>query len=134
MPLLPRWKTAADVPVQYRLPLLRMCGGGTPASRLPQGGGRGTGSRAARRPELSRRGMAGRKRETQMSEQKHPVTNVTVRLVGTDGNAFALLGKVRQALRRAGYDAGFIERFTKEAMAGNYDELLACIMRYVNVE
>lgn len=78
--------------------------------------------------------MAGRKRETQMSEQKYPITNVTVRLVGTDGNAFALLGKVRQALRRAGYDAGFIERFTKEAMAGNYDELLACIMRYVNVE
>ena len=78
--------------------------------------------------------MAGRKRETQMSGQKYPVTNVTVRLVGTDGNAFALLGKVRQALRRAGYDAGFIERFTKEAMAGNYDELLASIMRYVNVE
>ena len=69
-----------------------------------------------------------------MSGQKYPVTNVTVRLVGTDGNAFALLGKVRQALRRAGYDAGFIERFTKEAMAGSYDELLACIMRYVNVE
>ena len=69
-----------------------------------------------------------------MNGQKCPVTNVTVRLVGTDGNAFALLGKVRQALRRAGYDAGFIERFTKEAMAGSYDELLACIMRYVNVE
>ncbi|MGE4300408.1 MAG: hypothetical protein AB7F40_02270 [Victivallaceae bacterium] len=69
-----------------------------------------------------------------MSGQKYPVTNVTVRLVGTDGNAFALLGKVRQALRRAGYDIGFIEQFTKEAMGGNYDELLACIMRYVNVE
>ena len=69
-----------------------------------------------------------------MNGRKYPVTNVTVRLVGTDGNAFALLGKVRQALRRAGYDAGFIEWFTKEAMAGNYDELLACIMRYVNVE
>jgi len=69
-----------------------------------------------------------------MSGQTYPVTNVTVRLVGTDGNAFALLGKVRQAFRRAGYDAGFIEQFTKEAMAGSYDELLACIMRYVNVE
>ncbi|OQA76214.1 MAG: hypothetical protein BWY31_04650 [Lentisphaerae bacterium ADurb.Bin242] len=69
-----------------------------------------------------------------MSGQTYPVTNVTVRLVGTDGNAFALLGKVRQALRRAGYDAGFIEQFTKEAMAGSYDELLACIMRYVNVK
>ena len=41
-----------------------------------------------------------------MNGRKYPVTNVTVRLVGTDGNAFARLGKVRQALRRAGYDAG----------------------------
>ena len=65
---------------------------------------------------------------------KYPITNVTVRLVNTDGNAFALLGRVRQALRRAGYDTTFIEGFTAEAMAGNYDELLATIMRYVNVE
>ncbi len=63
-----------------------------------------------------------------------PYTNVTVRLVNTDGNAFALLGRVRQALRRTGYDTAFIEGFTAEAMAGNYDELLQCIMRYVNVE
>ena len=63
-----------------------------------------------------------------------PYTNVTVRLINTDGNAFALLGKVRQALRRAKYDTAFIEQFTQDAMAGNYDELLQCIMRYVNVE
>ena len=65
---------------------------------------------------------------------KYPITNVTVRLVNTDENAFALLGRVRQALRRAGYDTAFIEGFTAEAMAGNYDELLQCIMRYINVE
>ena len=63
-----------------------------------------------------------------------PYTNVTVQLINTDGNAFALLGKVRQTLRSAEYDTAFIERFTQEAMAGNYDELLQCIMRYVNVE
>jgi len=63
-----------------------------------------------------------------------PYTNVTVQLVNTDGNAFALLGKVRQALRRAGYDTAFIEEFTAEAMAGNYDELIQSIMRYVEVE
>lgn len=63
-----------------------------------------------------------------------PYTNVSVRLINTDGNAFALLGKVRQALRRAKYDTAFIEQFTHDAMAGNYDELLQCIMRYVNVE
>ncbi|MFA7178193.1 MAG: hypothetical protein WC114_13165 [Smithellaceae bacterium] len=63
-----------------------------------------------------------------------PYTNVTVQLINTDGNAFALLGKVRQTLRSAEYDTAFIEGFTQEAMAGNYDELLQCIMRYVNVE
>ena len=63
-----------------------------------------------------------------------PYTNVTVRLINTDGNAFALLGKVRQALRRAKYDTALIEQFTHDAMAGNYDELLQCIMQYVNVE
>ena len=63
-----------------------------------------------------------------------PYTNVTVALINTDGNAFALLGKVRQSLRRAKYSAEFIEQFTQDAMAGSYDDLLACIMRYVNVE
>lgn len=63
-----------------------------------------------------------------------PYTNVTVALINTDGNAFALLGKVRQSLRRAKYSTEFIEQFTQEAMAGSYDDLLACIMRYVNVE
>lgn len=63
-----------------------------------------------------------------------PYTNVTVVLIKTDGNAFALLGKVRQALRRAKYNTEFIEQFTQDAMAGNYDDLLQCITRYVNVE
>ena len=63
-----------------------------------------------------------------------PYTNVTVVLINTDGNAFALLGKVRQSLRRAKYSTEFIEQFTQDAIAGSYDDLLACIMRYVNVE
>ncbi len=63
-----------------------------------------------------------------------PYTNVTVALINTDGNAFALLGKVRQSLRRAKYSTEFIEQFTQDAIAGSYDDLLACIMRYVNVE
>ena len=32
-----------------------------------------------------------------------PITNVKVRLVGEDGNAFAILGRCRAALRKAGY-------------------------------
>lgn len=68
-----------------------------------------------------------------MSTEKYPITDVTVRIINTDGNAHALLGKVRQELRRAGYDSEFIKKFTDEATSGNYDDLLCCIMKYVNV-
>jgi len=65
-------------------------------------------------------------------EPKYP--NITVQLVGSDGNAFAVLGKVRQALRRAKVAAEEIEAFMKEAMSGDYDNLLATCMKWVNVE
>ena len=63
-----------------------------------------------------------------------PYTNVTVRLVNTDGNAFALLGKVRQALRHAGYEPELIEEFTRDAMSGDYDHLIQTVLEYVDAE
>lgn len=63
-----------------------------------------------------------------------PITNVKVRLVGEDGNAFAILGRCRAAMRKAGYPQAFIDTFVAEATAGNYDDLLATVMRYVMVE
>jgi len=53
-----------------------------------------------------------------------PKTNVTVRLVGKDGNAFMIMGRVTQALRRAGH-ADLIEQYQKEATAGVMD--FSCI-------
>ncbi len=67
-----------------------------------------------------------------MTDVKYP--NVTVNLVGEDGNAFAILGKVGRALRRAGIDADELDAFRKEAKAGDYDHLLQTVMRWVNVE
>lgn len=61
---------------------------------------------------------------------RHP--DVEVELVGTDGNAFAVLGKVSKALTRAGY-GDEVEAFTAEATAGDYDDLLATAMRWVDV-
>lgn len=58
----------------------------------------------------------------------------TVKLIGTDGNAFAVLAKVRVSLKKSGADKETVERFTKEAMAGSYDNLLAVTMKYVDVE
>jgi len=56
-----------------------------------------------------------------------------VKLVGTDGNAFSILGKVRQALKMAKYPKEKIEEFTKEATKGDYNELLATCMKWADV-
>lgn len=63
-----------------------------------------------------------------------PITNVKVRMIGEDGNAWAILGRCRAALRKAGYPQAFIDTFVTEATAGNYDDLLATVMRYVVVK
>ena len=57
---------------------------------------------------------------------------VQVRLVGEDGNAFAILGRVQQALERAGVDADEIEAFYTEATANDYNHLLRTCMAWVD--
>ena len=65
-------------------------------------------------------------------EPKFP--NITVRLVGNDGNAFAVLGLVSKALKKANVPKDEISRFTDEAIQGDYDHLLRTVMQWVNVE
>lgn len=60
--------------------------------------------------------------------------NVTVKLVGEDGNAFAILGRVQSALRRGGASQEAIADFVKEATEGDYDHLLRTVLKYVNVD
>ncbi len=62
-----------------------------------------------------------------------PKTDVKVTLVGEDGNAFAILGRVKRALQRAGH-SDLAEAYMKEATSGDYDHLLAVTMDYVEVE
>lgn len=61
------------------------------------------------------------------------VTRVTVKQpkgLWADGNAFAILGKMQEALRKAGhYDAA--KAYIEEATAGNYQHLLAVTMSYI---
>jgi hypothetical protein len=59
---------------------------------------------------------------------------VTVQLVGTDGNAFAILAAVSRAMRRAGIEKTQINEFVDEATSGDYDHLLQTAMNTVNVE
>lgn len=67
-----------------------------------------------------------------MSGIKYP--NITVQLTGQNGNAFAIMGAVCQALRRAKVPKSEIDEYTSESMAGNYDELLRVAMKWVDVQ
>lgn len=67
-----------------------------------------------------------------MIDIKHP--EVRVQLVGADGNAFAILGRVQQALRVAGVSEDEVAAFFAEATAGDYDHLLATAMRWVETD
>lgn len=56
-----------------------------------------------------------------------------VKLVGTDGNVFALLGKCRSALKRAGLTEE-VDALTKEVTSSkSYSEALGVMNRYVDV-
>jgi len=63
-----------------------------------------------------------------------PLTKPTVNLIGEDGNAFAIMGRVRKALKQAGADQEYIDKYLGEATSGDYDNLLAVSMKYVDVE
>lgn len=67
-----------------------------------------------------------------VSDVRYP--DVTVKLSGTDGNAYAVLAKVRGALRRAGHGDVVTAEFMTEATSSDYNHLLATCMRWVNVE
>jgi hypothetical protein len=62
---------------------------------------------------------------------KYP--DITVQLTGTDGNAFAVLGKVSRALRQAGVPDDERQAFMAEATQGNYDHLLQVVWHWVDV-
>ena len=63
---------------------------------------------------------------------KYP--NITVELVGQNGNAFNILGICLRAMRRAGLSKEEQDAFQAEATSGNYDHLLATCMEWFNVE
>ena len=60
--------------------------------------------------------------------------DITVELTGTDGNAFAVLGKVQRELRHGGATPEQVAEFHAEATSGDYDHLLQTVMRWVQVD
>ena len=46
-------------------------------------------------------------------------------LVGVDGNAFSVMGYVRNAMRAEGFTRQEIEDYTKDAMSSDYSHLIS---------
>ena len=65
---------------------------------------------------------------------KRPLTKPTVKLIGEDGNAFSIMGRVKKALKQAGADQEYIDKYLGEATSGDYDYLLSVSMKYVDVD
>lgn len=65
--------------------------------------------------------------------ESRPKTQVKVKLVGIDGNAFAVMGLVLRTMRQAGVSEDVRSAYQKEAMSGDYDNLLRVTMDYVEV-
>lgn len=62
-----------------------------------------------------------------MTEKKKPV----LKIIGTNGNAFAILGKAQRVAKQNGMDW---DKIRTEATSGNYDNLLCVMMKYFDVE
>ena len=57
-----------------------------------------------------------------------------VRLVGEDGNAFAILGRCKRAADKAGWPQDRWESFQKKATSGDYDNLLRTVMEQFDAD
>ena len=65
------------------------------------------------------------------STVKYP--KIKVKLIGEDGNAFAIIGRVRQALKKGGVPEEEIAKFTKQAQSGDYSNVICTCCEWVNV-
>ncbi len=64
---------------------------------------------------------------------KEPIVKPVVKLVGNDGNAYAIMGQVQRALIDIGqYDQ--VVRYMAEVTDRDYHHLLATTLDYVEVE
>ncbi len=58
--------------------------------------------------------------------------HVNVKIVGEDGNAFSILGRVQKALERAKVPKEEIDAVTEDAMSSDYNHLLSTVMNTVD--
>ena len=63
---------------------------------------------------------------------KYPNINIQMDLDGPDGNAFAIMGRVQGALKRAGATEQELAQYSMDSMCGDYDNLIAAQSKWVN--
>jgi hypothetical protein len=68
-----------------------------------------------------------------MTTTTDTINKPLLKLIGRDGNAFALLGLARNAARKAGWTAARWDAIQKAAMGGDYDHLLGVLMEHFDV-
>lgn len=56
-----------------------------------------------------------------------------LKIIGKDGNAFAILGEARRAAKKAGWSQDEIDKMLQESMSGDYNNLLATVSKYFDV-
>ena len=52
-------------------------------------------------------------------------------LFQVDGNAFAVMGATKRALKRANASGEYIQAYLDEAMSGDYDNLLSASVKFM---
>lgn len=67
-----------------------------------------------------------------MNDPRYP--NITVKLVGEDGNGLAILARAINAARKGGLSVDEVAKFRNEATSKDYDHLLATCMAWFEVE
>jgi hypothetical protein len=68
-----------------------------------------------------------------MAQEWNGPGSIEVELIGHDGNAFNILGKVAKEMRRAGASEEEVKQYHADATAGDYDHLLAVTDAWVDV-
>lgn len=67
-----------------------------------------------------------------MTDIKYP--EITVKIVGVNGNAFCILGICTREMKRHNLPKSEIDNFMSEATSGDYNHLLCTVTNWFNVE
>ena len=66
-----------------------------------------------------------------MSDIKYP--GIEVQLIGEDGNALEIVGRVIRAMKREGVPMEVLNEFRAEALSGDYNHVLNTVQKYVSI-